>query len=135
MALNKIAASQATPTKQTSENITMLLYYKATYPDAKIRYTASEIILPLDSDTTYLVAPKIRSYVAGYVYCGAYYTTHTAPTTVLNEPIHIECKLLKHVVALTAEAKTAGLFHNFQATIHIRHTLEALCHSQPATPS
>lgn len=43
--------------------MTMLLDHVATYPDAKIRYTVSEMVLHLDSDAVYLVAPKSRNQV------------------------------------------------------------------------
>ena len=70
------------------------------------------MILHLDSYAAYLVAPKARSRVAGYFYCGQQYNKNTPPNTTLNGPIHIECKTLNHVVASAAEAETAGLFHN-----------------------
>ena len=113
----------------------MLLDYLSTYSEAKIRYTKSEMILHLDSDAAYLVAPKARSRIAGYFYCGNNYIKNTSPTSTLNGPIHIECKLLKHVVASAAEAETAGLFHNCQTAVMIRNMLLALGHVQPPTPS
>ena len=119
VALNEIAAAQAAPTQQTNEKIKMLLDYLSTYPEAKIRYTKSEMILHLDSDAAYLVAPKARSRIAGYFYCGNTYTKNITPNSTLNSPIHIECKLLKHVVASAVEAETAGLFHNCQTAVMI----------------
>ena len=64
-ALNEIVAHQAVPTELTNENITMLLDYLSTYPDAKIRFNTSNMILRIESDTAYLVAPKARSHIAG----------------------------------------------------------------------
>ena len=95
----------------------MLLDYLVTYPDAKIRYTKSGMILHLDSDAAYLVAPKARSWIVGFFYCGDTYTKNATPPNKINGPIHIECKLLKHVVASAAEAETAGLFHNCQTAV------------------
>ena len=43
-----------------------LMDYVATYPDTYIRFYASDMILNIDSDAAYLVAPKSRSRVAGY---------------------------------------------------------------------
>ena len=51
-----------------------------------------------------------------------------------NAAIHTECCLLKNVVTLAAEAECGGLFHNAQATIRIRRTLEAIGHMQHPTP-
>ena len=44
----------------------MLLDYLSTHPNAKIRYTKLDMILHLDSDAAYLVAPKLRSRVADF---------------------------------------------------------------------
>lgn len=52
----------------------MLLGYLGTYTNTQIRYIALETILHLDYDTARLVAPKARSRVAGYLYCGGAYT-------------------------------------------------------------
>ena len=38
--------------------------YAATYPDAYLRYYASDIVLHCDSDASYLVVPKARSRYA-----------------------------------------------------------------------
>ena len=91
----------------------MSLYYLSTYPNAKFRYTKLNMILHLDLDAAYLVAPKARSWVAYYFNCGQEYNKNTPPCTHFNDPIHIECKTLKYVVASATEAETAGLFHNF----------------------
>ena len=53
---------------------------------------------------------------------------------VLNGAILVECKTLRHVVASAAEAEVAGVFHNAQTSIPIRHFLTVLGHPQPPTP-
>ena len=58
-----------------------------------------------------------------------------SPLTNLNGPIHIECKILKHVVDSAAKAETVGLFYNYQVAVHIRNMLTALNHPQTAIPS
>ena len=40
--------------------------YVNTYPNAYIRFYVSDIILHVDRDAAYLVAPKARSRIAGY---------------------------------------------------------------------
>ena len=52
----------------------------------------------------------------------------------LNAPLHVECKLLKHVVSSAAEAETGGLYANCETTIQLRTILTALGHEQPPTP-
>ena len=46
----------------------------------------------------------------------------------------MECQQLRHIVASSAEAETAGLFHNAQTALPICQTLEALGHKQQPTP-
>ena len=129
-ALNTIGTEQAKPTKQTEQKCHRLLDYAATYPDAFIRYHASDMVLHVDSDAAYLVMPKARSRIAGY------YQLLNYPTKQgdLNGPLHIECKTLRNVVASAAEAEMGGLYHNAQTSIPIQYILEALQHPQPSTP-
>ena len=131
-ALNEIASEQANPTQKTKEKTQRLMDYVYTYPNAFIRYYASDMVLHIDSDAAYLVAPKARSRVAGYFQMGNHPNNKTK--TTLNGAIHVECKTLRHVVSSAAEAETAGVFHNAQMALPIRVALQALNHPQPPTP-
>ena len=53
---------------KTEQKYHRMLDYAATYPNAFIRYYASEMILHVDSDAAYNVMPKARSRIAGYYY-------------------------------------------------------------------
>ena len=112
-ALNTIAASQATPTTKTLTQCFNILNYLSTYPNVYIRFHASDMQLTIDSDAAYLIAPQARSRIAGYYQLN---TGHPTATST-NGAIHIECKTLRHVVASSAEAETAGVFHNAQIAI------------------
>ena len=46
----------------------MSMDYLYIHPGETIRYNSSVIELHIDSDTAYLVAPKVQSRVAGYSY-------------------------------------------------------------------
>ena len=70
------------------------------------------------SDAAYLVAPKAKSRIAGYFYCSDTTTTKSY-TPPLNGPLHVECKVLQHVVMSAAEAEIAGLFYNCQTAIYL----------------
>ena len=133
-ALNEIASMQAHPTQKTNDKIKMLLDYLHTHPNARIRFYASDMILYVDSDAAYLVADKAKSRIAGYYYCSNRHSNKKSPNPPLNGPIHIECKLLRHVVTSAAEAETAGLFVNCQKILEIKHMLHALGHPQVAIP-
>ena len=66
IALNNIALSQANPTVNTKKKCIRLMNYVSTYPDAYIRFHASEMVLFADSDAAFLVLPKAKSRVAGF---------------------------------------------------------------------
>ena len=127
--MSEIASLQAHPTEKTKEKADMLLDYLSANPDGKIRYHASDMMLHVDSDAAYLVAPNAKSRIAGYYYLG-----NEKKNNRLNGAILVECRYLKHVVASAAEAETGGLFHNCQNAIYIRRLLEVLNHKQIPTP-
>ena len=130
-AVNTIALQQTKPTINTLEKIKMLLNYLHTYPNATIRYYASDMELHIDSDAAYLVAPDAKSRIAGFYYCSNKTTNNI--NIPLNGPVLVECKLLKHVVTSAAEAETAALFYNCQTAVQLRQMLEALDHPQKTT--
>ena len=105
-ALNDIGSKQASATTGTNKQCKMLLDYAATYPNAKIRFYASDMHLQADSDAAYLVLPLARSRYAGYFYLGTLQSTNGR----LNGSILVVCKSIRSVVASAAEAETGGLF-------------------------
>jgi len=132
-AINEVSAMQAHPTKNTLDKTQMLLDYLATYPNAKVRFYASDMQLHIDSDAAYLVAPKAKSRIAGFFYCSSANLSPTTPPP-LNGPVHIECRVLRHVVTSAAEAETAALFYNTQTALELVHILRALGHPQQRIP-
>lgn len=83
---------QAKPAQLTNEKIEMLLDYLATYPDAKIRFHASNMMFHTDSDAVYLVVPKERSRVAGYFYMSNNYGKYIKTAPNLNGPVQSNAK-------------------------------------------
>ena len=132
-ALTDISSAQANPTQKTADACNMLMDYLWTYPNAKIRYTKSDMILHVDSDAAYLVMPKARSHIAGHFYLGSNPPRPPAipPSKTTNGPILTVCKRLRNVVSSAAEAETGAAFYNSKEAITIIRTLEALGHSQP----
>ena len=90
------------------------------------------MILHVDSDAAYLVAPNAKSRVAGFYYFKNAPNGSSLPQ--LNSLIHIECKFLRHVVTSAAEVEVGGIFHNCQTLLPIRHCLQLIGHPQPPTP-
>ena len=114
------------------ENAQRLMDYVHTYLNAYIRYYASNTILNIDSDASYLVTSKARSRVAGYYHLSADPQITKHPR--LNGAIHVECKTLHHVLSSAVEAEVGDVFHNAQVTIPIKTLLQVLKYPQPPTP-
>ena len=132
-ALNQISTQQAKPTHQTNDDAAMLLDFAATYPNAKVCYHASDMIIHVDTDAAYLVMPNAKSRIAGYFYLSSKPKSPGDPVP-LNGAILVECTTIKHVVSSAAEAECGGCFHNAQKAIPIRIALQDLGHPQPKTP-
>ena len=65
-ALSAIASEQAKPTEKTLTRVHQLLDYMHTNPNAVIQFRASDMILNVHSDASYLSAGKGRSRAGGY---------------------------------------------------------------------
>ena len=130
--VNDASITQAKPTELTKLDCQQILDYAATYDNVYVRFKASDMVLHVDSDAAYLVLPNAKSRVAGYFYLSDHPDKDISPT--LNGAILVECKGIKHVLSSSAEAETAGLFHNAQIAIPIRYILDSIGHVQPATP-
>jgi hypothetical protein len=65
MPLNDIATEQTKATAKTQDATNQLLDYLATHPDANIRYHASDMILHIHSDASYLSVSNARSRLGG----------------------------------------------------------------------
>jgi hypothetical protein len=70
MTLSTIAAQQSTATQKTIKATNQILDYCHTHPDAIITYQASDMILKVHSDASYLAEPKARSRGGGHYYLG-----------------------------------------------------------------
>ena len=81
--LSDISISQAKPTKYTKKEVDWLMDYCATYPSVTVRFHASDMILHVDSDAAYLVAPGVKSRIAGHFYLS------NAAGTMENPPFHV----------------------------------------------
>ena len=131
-AINKIARQQPKPTEYTKRLTAQLLDYLNTYPNAHLRFYASDMVLHAHSDATYLVQPGAKSIIA--VYCFLSDDPRKTPHPTIPKAILVQCKTLRHVVSLAAEAETVGFSYNVQTSLPIRLFLEALQYPQPPTP-
>jgi hypothetical protein len=66
--LSSIASTQAEPTEETMSNIHFFLDYAATHQDAIITYRASDMVLIVHSNASYLSEPKAQSRAGGHFF-------------------------------------------------------------------
>jgi len=104
------------------------LNYADTHPDAQKSYKASDMILTVDSDAAYLVAPQARSRAGGSHYLG------DKNGNLLNGSVAVIAKIIKNVVASAAGAGVGALYMDAQIAAPMRTTLGGLGHTQPPTP-
>ena len=115
-----------------------MLNYAATHPNAKIRYTASNMILYIHSDASYLSKPRARSRAGGHYFLSDKHSEmKMTPTNHprLNGPIHSISRILSNVMGSATKAEIGAAYINVQEAVPIRTLLRELGHPQPATPT
>jgi hypothetical protein len=132
MALLAIVSQQSNPTEETNGGVHQFLDYMATHPDAKIRFHASDMVLNVHSDASYLSTLQAQSCAGGYFFLGS--IPRDSHPIFINGTIHITCTILKLVAASAAEAKLGALFLNAQKAKVMQICLEELRNPQPLTP-
>jgi len=135
--LGTISTNQAKANTRTAHAVVKLLNYATTHPNATIRYHASDMVLYIYSDTSYLSAPKACSRASGHFYLSDKPKQPTvAPThqPSPNGPLHTTSHIMHNVLASAAKAELGTLFINDQESIPVCITLEELGHPQPPTP-
>jgi hypothetical protein len=130
MPLNDIATEQTKATEKTQAAANQMLDYLATHPDSTIRYHASDMILNIHSDASYLSVSKARSRLGGLFFLGNKSPEQeTLSGSILNVAV-----IIKNVVASAAESEVGACFHKAQSGAPLRVTLTELGHTQPPTP-
>eukprot|EP00804_Cyclotella_cryptica_P019747 CCRYP_009656-RC/>CCRYP_009656-RC protein AED:0.39 eAED:0.39 QI:0/-1/0/1/-1/1/1/0/229 len=132
MTLSTIADDQARATQRTNLSVNQLLDYCATHPDATVCFRASDMVLNIHSDASYLNAPAACSCIGGHFFLGWIPRDHLP--IKLNGAIHVISTILKFVAASAAEAELGALFVNAKEGRIIRLILHELGHPQPPTP-
>jgi hypothetical protein len=70
MPINVLASEQSNATEVTADKVIKLLNYCNTHPETKIRYHASDMILHIQSDASYLSENEAKSRAGGFFYMG-----------------------------------------------------------------
>jgi hypothetical protein len=128
MPLNDITTEQTKAPEKSQAATNQLLDYLATHPDATIRYHASDMILYIHSDASYLSVSNARSRLGGLFFCG-----DKSPQQDKRSMLNVAA-VIKNVIASAAESEVGACFHNAQSGSPVRVTLTELGHIQPPTP-
>jgi hypothetical protein len=116
MALSSIAMEQTKATERTLARCTQLLDYLAGHADAKVQYHASDMMMTIHSDASYLSKEKAGSRTCGHFFLG--WVPKDGEPIRLNSVFHMSTMILQFVVASAAEAELDALYHNCQTGIH-----------------
>jgi hypothetical protein len=128
-AISSIASTQAEPTEETMANIKLFLDYAASHQDAILTYQASDMVLIVHSDASYLSEPKARSRAGGHFFMSSDVTNPHNNGAVLNI-----AQLIKAVMSSAAEAELGALYINAREAVPMRQLLTEMGHIQPRTP-
>ena len=126
--LSAFATRQSKATTDLEAEVNHFLDYCATHPNAGVRFVASDMLLALHSDASYLSEPNSKSRAAGH-----FYLTKRNDESFNNGAILTLSKIIKHVMSSVSEAETAALFYNCKAAAPLRVTLMEMGHPQGRT--
>ena len=122
-ALGSIFFQQSKGTEKTYADTLWQINYATTHPNAKISYTASDMILYIHSDASYLSEPRACSRACGHNFLSDKHPDMTTPPTNrprLNGPIHSISQILSNVLGSAAEAEIGAAYINGQEAVPIR---------------
>ena len=138
VALGSLASAQSKATDATMDALIHLLNYCATHPNATIRYKASDMILHISSDASYLSVDGARSRFGGYFFLsksiGHQAPEPSDPPPPFNAPVHVNSAIITAVMSSAADAEYGALFFNAKDGCKLRTTLQDMGYPQPATP-
>ena len=117
-ALSELSSAQATATDATKCACQEFLDYCASHPDGSIRYHASDMILKLHSNSSYLNTVGARSRQGGHLYLG-----NKSEPDILNGAVLNLAAIMKMVLSSAAEAEFGALFHNTKEATPLCSTL------------
>jgi hypothetical protein len=105
------------------------LDYAMTHPDAMITYRASNMILAVHSDASYLSETKACSRAGGHFFLSE---DDLSPRN--NGVVLTLTQIIKPVMSSATDAELGALYINAWEVIPQRHLLTELGHQQPPTP-
>jgi hypothetical protein len=114
---------QANPTEQMLVLCKHFLDYMASQDKAVLTYKASNMVLVIHSNASYLSKPKARSRAGGHMFMAGRDNIPTNYGAVLNI-----LQIIRAVMSSAAEAELGTLFINTKTAVSMHHTLKELGH-------
>jgi hypothetical protein len=109
--LNDIATEQTKATEKMQAATNQILDYLATHPDATIRYHASDMVLYIHSDASYLSVSNAHNRLGSLFFLGNTQPEHDQ----LNGFILSVASVINKLVDSAAESEVGACFHNSQS--------------------
>jgi hypothetical protein len=97
--------------------------------EAVLTYCASNMVLAIHSDASYLAEAKARSQAGGHMFMAG-----KDKITRNNEAILNISQIILAVMSSAAEAELGALFINAKTAVSMQQTFQELGHPQPLTP-
>ncbi len=132
MALSTIASKQTKGTEHTLEKAYQVLNDLVMHHDETVWYRASNMVMNIHLDTSYLSKPNARSTACGHFFMGS--LPINGKSIKFNGVFHTLCSILWFVVESAAKAKQGALFLYCQEGMIFKLTIEDLGHPQPKIP-
>ncbi len=101
----------------------------ATQEDAVLTYNASNMILAVHSNASYLSEPKAQSGAGGH-----FFLSSDMPIPPNNGAVLNVAHIIKHIMSSATEEELTGLYIMAREEVYIRIILEEMGHKQPHTP-
>jgi hypothetical protein len=111
-ALSSLASQQANPTEKTMRLCKQFLDFMATKEDDVLTYQASNMVLAIHSNASYLSEPKSRSRAGGHMYRAGKDKNPINNGAVLNI-----LQIIRAVMSSVAEAELGTLFINAKTAV------------------
>ena len=128
-ALSAITSEQASPTENTMKKCKQFLDFAASHDDAVLTYRASDMVLAIHSDASFLHERNSRSRVGGH-----HFLSSNADIPPNNGAVLNISQIIKAVLTSAAESEMGGLYINAKYAVPQRTLLIEMGHPQPPTP-
>ena len=124
--ISALTAQQSKPTQATMKRVQHFLDYAATQEPAVTTYRASDMVLAIHSDASYLNEEEARSRAGGH-----HFLSENVPFPANNGAIYNEASIIKAVMSSAAESEIGSLYTNAPKGVEERNILEEMGHPQP----